>query len=247
MLLGALNPHPKKVRLRFPNFMVDRVSRDQMIVALEAYLDDKLTAFELDNRFSEIETKDETAQEIIRSVWLHYDDCRDHKVQLSKPEWDYFQRLLLVLRSDSTFSFSQSRRWSWDHLIACLSLITFLGIALRVGWSGYLLGATVPFGIVSIFINLYRRRIEPVWEPLKMACFPFESVSQILPLRRNIAAFAKRKYRSEIGARKIRSDMAPFVLWAFSYGYWLVFSPLILFTQAFPSKTKNCSIRPKHE
>ena len=229
------------------NFMVDRVSRDQMILALEAYLDDKITAFELDNRFREMESKDETVNEIIHSVWLHYDDCRDHKIHLSKQEWDYFQRLLLVLQSDSAFSFSQSRRWSWDHLIACLSLITFLSVWCKVGWSGHLLWVTVPFGIVSIFISVYRRRMEPVSEPPKMAYFPFVSVSEILKLRRQIPAFQKRKYRPEIGTRKIRSEMAQFFLWAFSYVYWLLFSPLVLFYQAFPSKTNHCSIQPKHE
>ena len=98
--------------------MIDRSARDQVISAFEAYLDDQITAFEFDERLQEIESGDRTVNEVIRAAWFHYDDCTDHKVHLSKPEWDYFQRLLLILASDAELSWSHSSRWSGDHLVA---------------------------------------------------------------------------------------------------------------------------------
>jgi hypothetical protein len=98
--------------------MIDCAARNEVIAAFEAYLDDTITAFEFDDRLQEIDSEDRTVNEVVRAAWFHYDDCVDHKVHLSKQEWDYFQRLLLILRSDAELSSSEMRRWSWDHALA---------------------------------------------------------------------------------------------------------------------------------
>jgi hypothetical protein len=219
--------------------MVDRAARDKVISAFEAYLDDQITAFEFDDRLQEIASEDLTVNEVIHAAWFHDDDCKDHKVRLSKPEWDYFQRLLLILASDTELSSSQSSRWSWDHLIAWLALVVFGGIAFVVGWGWHLILWAVPFGIVSILISIYRRRREPESLPCEVACTPFDSISQILWLRRQFPRFRKRKYRVEIGGRKIRSEAEESFNQAFSYGYWLALSPLVLLFQGFPSTTNQ--------
>jgi hypothetical protein len=46
-------------------------------------------------------TKDETVKHVADLLWYHYDDLEDHKVVASKAEWDFFQRLLLILKSDA--------------------------------------------------------------------------------------------------------------------------------------------------
>ena len=128
---------PPGGRLRFDvckKPMIDRTARNQVTSAFEAFLDDRITAFEFDDRLQEIESEDRTVNEIIRAAWFHYDDCKDHKVCLSKAEWDYFQRLLLILGSDAEFTSSPARRWSWDHGVAWLALVAFVGIASVAGW-----------------------------------------------------------------------------------------------------------------
>lgn len=217
--------------------MIDRAARDQVISAFEAYLDDRLTAFEFDDRLQAIESEDRTVNEVIHAAWFHYDDCKDHKVRLSKLEWDYFQRLLLVLGSDAELTSSASRRWSWDHGMAWLAFVAFVGLSFVVGWGWHLVGWAVPFGIVSLGINRYRRLREPVFEPRQAACTPFESFSQIRRVRSQFPGFRKRRYRSEVGDRKIRSEAEESFYRALSYGYWLVFSPLILLFQGFPSSS----------
>jgi|APIni6443716594_1056825.scaffolds.fasta_scaffold88387_2 hypothetical protein len=219
--------------------MIDRAARDQVISAFEAYLDDQITAFEFDDRLQEIDSEDRTVIEVVRAAWFHYDDCKDHKVHLTKPEWDYFQRLLLILGTDAELSSSHSSRWSWDHLIAWLALVAFVGIAFVVGWGWHLILWEVPFGIVSILISIYRRRREPEFGPREVACTPFESLSQIRWLRGRFPGFQKRKYRAEIGRRKIRSEAVESCSWVFYYSYWLVFSPLVLLFQGFPSPTDH--------
>jgi hypothetical protein len=113
-LISAV-PHIKRYGKKS---MIDRAARDKVIATFEAYLDDRITAFEFDDRLQDIDSEDRTVNEVVHAAWFHYDDCKDHKVHLSKPEWDYFQRLLLILRSDAELSSSEKRRWSWDHAIA---------------------------------------------------------------------------------------------------------------------------------
>ena len=219
--------------------MIDRAARNQAISAFEAYLDDQIAAFEFDERLQEIESGDRTVNKVIRAAWFHYDDCTDHKVHLSKPEWDYFQRLLLILASDAELSSSHSNRWSGDHLVAWLALVALMGIAIVVGRGWHLILWAVPFGIVSILISLYRRRREPEFEPREVACTPFESLSQIRWFRGQFPDFQKRKYRREVGSRRIRSEAEESFNRALSYCCWLVFSPLVLLIQGCPSTTDH--------
>ena len=215
--------------------MIDRASRNEVISAFEDYLEDRIRAFEFADRLQEIESEDRTVNEVIHAAWYHYDDCTDHQVQLSKPEWDYFQRLLLVLRSHAELSTTLSRRWSWDHLVAWVSVVAFAGIASEVGWGWHWIAWAVPFGIVSISISHYRRRIEPEPEASEIACTPFESLSQIRWWRRQLPDFRKQKYRARVGSRRIRSETTEAFAVALSYCYQIIFSPLVLLGQGFPS------------
>ena len=195
--------------------MIDRAARDQVISAFEAYLDDQITAFEFDDRLQEIDSEDRTVIEVVRAAWFHYDDCKDHKVHITKPEWDYFQRLLLILGTDAELSSSHSSRWSWDHLIAWLALVAFVGIAFVVGWGWHLILWEVPFGIVSILISIYRRRREPEFGPREVACTPFESLSQIRWLRGGFRDF--RSASIEPRSDAVRSDLKR---WSPALGYF---------------------------
>jgi len=219
--------------------MIDRAARDEVIAAFEAYLDDQITAFEFDGRLQDIECEDRTVNEVIHAAWFHYDDCTDHKVHLSKPEWDYFQRLLLILRSDAELSSSEEKRWSWDHALAWFALVGFIGIAMIAGWGWHLLLWAIPFGIISVLISVYRRRQEPDPRPDEIACVPFDSFAQIRQFRQVIPEFVKRRYRREIGQRTIRGEAEESFNWAFSHCYWILCGPIVLLFQGFPSSVDH--------
>lgn len=212
--------------------MIDRPSRDKVIELFEAYLDDRITAFEFDEKLSDIDSQDRTVNELISVAWFYYDDCTDHKVHLSKVDWDFFQRLLLLLRSDAEVSFTIVRRWGWDHAVAWLALSLFVAEIFLVGWSWHL---PLVAGNLSVAISLYRRRKEPAPSPGEMARMPFESLAQMLRLLRRVPEFKKRKYRPEIGDRKIRSEAAEGFLSIGGYLAWLALAPFVLLAQGFPS------------
>lgn len=217
--------------------MIDRAARDEAIAAFEDFLDDDITAFEFDDRLQSIETDDATVDEVVLAAWFHYDDCKDHQVVLSKQEWDYFQRLLLLLRSNTEISSSTVKRWSWDHAVAWGACATFVVLAFVIGWGAHLLLLSIPFGGISLLISLYRRRRERATPELSagdIACMPYESYSQIRWLRERVPNFVKRPYRKEIVDRRIRSDVESRLNSFLSYPayiVWFFFSPVALFFQ----------------
>ena len=217
--------------------MIDRVARDRVIEAFEDFLDEKIMAFEFDERLQEIDSADQTVNEVVRAAWFHYDDCTDHKVRWAKEEWDYFQRLLLILRSDAELLQSRVRHWSWDHAMAWSACVIFAGAALITGWSWKLFPLVALFGILSISIDVYRRRQVRKPTPDEIACFPFESSSQIRWLLRQTPGFQKRKCQPEL-ARTIRFEAVEGFNRILSYCSWMILSPVALLIQGFPSRVE---------
>ncbi len=111
--------------------MVDRVTRDRMAGALERYLDEEITAFQLDAELDGAArvTEDRTAWDLRLAVWANYDDLVDHKVTASREQWHYLQRVLLLLRSDGEFELTRRRRrWSLRQAGAGLALLLFSAV-----------------------------------------------------------------------------------------------------------------------
>lgn len=214
--------------------MIDRNARDAAIATFEDYLEDRITAFEFDDRLQSITTKDQTVREIVAAAWFHYDDCKDHKVILNKVQWDYFQRLLLLLKSNAEIASSSRKRWSWDHGIAWLALIAFVYAAFLVGWNLGLFILASPFGILSMLISHYRQQITRKASMAEFALAPFTSYSQIRWLRRQVPDFSKMPYRTKIGERRIRSTVEESFGHSLVYILWLLLSPVILFAQGLP-------------
>ena len=91
--------------------MIDRRSREQMCAAIRDYMAKKTSAFELDDAMDSLarSTEDGTVGFVRKLMWFHYDDCKDHKIVVTKQEWDYFNRLLLLLESDAEGEFVKTR------------------------------------------------------------------------------------------------------------------------------------------
>jgi len=116
--------------------MFSRYDRDALVEIINRYLSEELTAFKLHDAISEIgaKTKDETVNQVVSLFWCHYDDVEDHKVVASKEEWDYFQRLLLILKSDAEIiQEAGERRWRARQAVAAACLALFgVAVAKRV-------------------------------------------------------------------------------------------------------------------
>jgi hypothetical protein len=210
-------------------------------------MDEALTAFAFDEEITEIRTAtaDGAVHFVVDSLWYHYDDCKDHLAGLSKPEWDYFQRLILLLESDAEIERIRQRRWSVRQVVAGIGLIGFGLCVCRFGIGWHLFGFALLFGPVSILLSYWRNRSDrrQAEELLRLA--PFSSISELRAIRRAVTGFSKKKYPAGARTRRVHSRLMTAAVWLQTAVLWSFISPLILLLQSLPEKEVHTRIRQK--
>ncbi len=222
--------------------MFSRDDRDRLAEVINRYLNEELTAFEFDEQLSETAagTKDETVKQVARLFWYHYDDVDDHKVVASKEEWDYFQRLLLILQSDADIICENgNRHWTARQALAAVCLASFLVALVKTGFGSHLFVATVPLGLVSMLLSHWHSRVQARRMDGQTALIPFGSMSELLSFRRRVTNFAKTRYPIHVGSRRIRGPLGAAANWLhFAIG-WLLYSPVALTFQLLPESERR--------
>lgn len=227
--------------------MTDRKARDRMATVIRSYMNEEITAFEFDESLGKAMagTDDQTVRVIGQDLWFFYDDCRDHRIVASKDEWDYFNRLLLLLGSDAKLEIAKGpRTWSIRQAIAAAFLILFVMIALPTGFGLHLFAIALPFGPVSMVLawlnGRCRERTTPDREP---ALSPFPSVGCLLSVRRGVPAFAKMRYPESMRGRRIRHPIVDKLLWIPGTLIWWMCSPVALLFQMLPERRPRATVR----
>jgi hypothetical protein len=224
--------------------IVDRAARDQTADLLEQYLREEIDAFDLDEGLQKIddETEDKTLDHVILQLWFFYDDFLDHKVTADKEQWDFLQRLLLLLRSDGTLEERTTRRWTIRQVFALLGAAGFGAYLVTLGVDHTLWFAYIPLGILSMVLARWRsREYRKRWRstaPLD----PFSSLAEILTFRRKLPDFRKRRYPRHLQGRQIWGPVFVALMWLPWIGMWLAFSPLVLLFQSLPEKEEHTSV-----
>jgi len=223
--------------------MVDRTARDRLAAAIEAFLAGDIGASDFDDRIHEIglETDDDTVGEIVDLLWYHYDDCTDHMAAPSRVEWDYFQRLLLLLRSDASLIIDQGRRWGARQAVALAAVVAFVMGVLLLGFGWQLLQITIPLGVVSMLLGYWPTRNGKAESDDFVRLTPYASVSELLAVHRNVPAFRKRRYPKAMKWRHVRHHLTSGFLWLL---YGAVFSPVALLFQALPQSKITSRVVP---
>jgi len=216
-----------------------RYDRDALAEVINNYLSEGLTAFKLDDALSDLstKTKDQTVKRVAALLWYHYDDLEDHKVVASKQEWDFFQRLLLILKSETDLvEETGERRWTARQTVASVCLAAFAVVVAMTGWGSHLFLATVPLGGVSVLLKLWHSRIEEAQLRQQTPLIPFSSLSELRSVRRQVRGFVKSRYPTRLGSRQIRGPVSEAFNWLHFVVVWLLFSPVALFIQAQPER-----------
>jgi hypothetical protein len=216
-----------------PGDIVDRARRNELAALVRRFLNEKDSAFEFDGQVAKFgDSPDSAIRFVVHAVWFHYDGCADHLVDLSKPEWDYFQRLLLLLESNHSVRSASTCRWSFLQLFAAVALIEYVAIAHQVGWRLQLILSGIPFGIVSICLAYLRYHRVGVG-PYDTILFPFTSFDE-LRAAYDSARFKKMRYPFRQKARRVRPAFVDILLHIQFYVLWSIFAPIVLFFQLFP-------------
>ncbi len=224
--------------------MLDRETRNLLVNSIELYLDERITAFELDEKITQLaaESKDETVHYVVRALWYHYDDCDDHTVVLSKEQWDYFQRILLLLRSDAELNVERRRWWSLRQLIAGLTLLCFLLLAMCIGLGMHLFIVAMPFGIISIILSRTHSKPSKDEQKYLSTLAPFSSVFEILAVGRSVEGFQKRRYPQKLENKRIRSGFLDLAYVFNAIVMCLTFSPFVLLFQMLPNVEEKAAV-----
>jgi hypothetical protein len=226
--------------------MVDREARGRMAKAIRSYMGEKITAFQFDDALTETTstTADSTVQAIRSDLWFHYDDLKDHKIVASKEQWDYFNRLLLLLESDAEMETGRSTlQWHPFQAIAALLLLLFLIIVFQTGFGEHLFAYALPFGPPSMLLAwLNSRRQRKTTSTREIALKPFPRVRSLLAVRRRVGGFSRRRYPEAIASRKVRDPIINKLMWIPWSIAWCMFSPIALFFQMLPTKRRETRI-----
>ena len=218
-----------------------------MAKVIRSYMDEEITAFQFDEALNEAmnATEDTTVRKIGQALWFHYDDCKDHKIVASKNEWDYFNRLLLLLESEGELETTKSWR-AWQPLqgAAAVLFIVFLVLAVHVGFGQHLFAYALPFGPPSMLLAyIHSRRRRQTVSAAEIAITPFPSVSSLLAVRRRVGGFMKRRYPKAIVSRRIRDPIIVKLMWVSWAIEWCMFSPVALFFQMLPERRSETRIK----
>jgi hypothetical protein len=224
--------------------MIDRNARNNLATLIRRYLYEQIKAFDLDEALDPFRDSDDSGVRFVaNTMWYHCDDCDDHLIVASKQQWDYFQRLLLLLESNSMVIQERQRQWSVTQLFAALLLTACIGLAFCFGVGYHLLVFFIPFGLASIGLSHLRRpNIEP--GPCDEIVTPFSSIRDLRIAYDAARHFKKHQFPRHIEARLIRS---PFMsaFWTFHmYVMWAIFAPAPLLVQCAPVTFDSTVVKP---
>ncbi len=225
--------------------MIDRQARDKLASALRAYMDEQITAFELDEAINQAsgDTDDQTVKDIGWALWLFYDDVKDHKIVASKSQWDWFSRLLLLLESDAEIEIVRAgRQWRLRQAIAAVCLLVFCALAVQTGFGSHLLIFTIPFGIISMALHGWDSWEHRERYANEATIVPFPSFASLLSVRRHVAGFHKCRYPKALVTRRIRGRLSGLAISLPWWAAWLMLAPLPLFFQMLPRAISEIEI-----
>ncbi len=218
-------------------------TRAGLAALIRSFLDGEIKAFDFDERLDAFRsTSDPVMEHVAYAAWFHYDDCVDHYACLSKEEWDYFQRLLLLLESDCAIETTRRRIWSVRQLLAAVALCVFVYFAVHAGWGQHLLILAMPFGVISILLADAPRQTQVPDDPYEPIIHPFASLSDLEAAYHSVA-FRKTQYPKHLRANIIRSPSMDRIHMLYSHVIWLMFSPIVLLFQTFPQNGSRTTAR----
>lgn len=206
---------------------VDRDARRELAAVIRGFLNDEIKSYDLADRSFGIRSKDKTVHWCASVLWGFYDDCRTHKVVLGKSEWDYIQRMLLVLEGGGEVRTGRmpalSRELNYLTVILIGMVVTIASLYVyQPTWLAFFAWLGLSVGTVAVDSSI--RAKFTAYAHLD----PFNSFGELYRLRRYCSGFHKQPYRDEIGKRHIRhpiletnvEDVVPFLK--------MLFAPIIV-------------------
>ncbi|MFW6058892.1 MAG: hypothetical protein ACODAQ_01845 [Phycisphaeraceae bacterium] len=212
--------------------MIDQAARKRLIATIDAFRDGTIQSELFDAEIMEIETNDETVDFVVGQLWHFYDDFIDHPIMVEKLEWDYIERLRLLLASNSEIQFTKYRQWSLRQPCAWAALGAVGAAAFWTGIGMHLALALLPMGLLVFLLNSWHEReLRRRSNAKDLLLTPFASTAELLRVHRNTRTFHKHRYPGSSKREPLRSG---FTTWVITFNGYIMLSPLFLIAYALP-------------
>lgn len=225
--------------------MINRKDRDSITYTIQLYLDEKIDTFEFDELLQDIraDSKDETVLYVIDTLW-YYDDLKDHKILFTKGQWDYVQRLLLILSSDKEIFVKEERKFTIRQILSIVLVAIFVLAYFYLGFTFELLLVSMGLGVPSMIMSEWRTNAEYREDAnhIKEELYPFSNLLELSSFRRDQKLFKKSYYNKVLEKREIRDKYVNGIMHIYYRLSWLVWSPLVLLYQSFPEVNTKISV-----
>ncbi len=228
--------------------MLNRIDRNDTAILYEAFFNGKIydSSDEVDTLIQEtcsrVENSDDPTVQMAYKIFIqHHEACGGEIHLIDKSEWDYLERIRLVLLSDAELlEHSQPINFNRQNLLSLLASTSFFLFWYLSGTGWHLLLYTVPLGLLlfltqEVFtdkipkLNLYQGIIEP-----------FISLQQLEKTYHSVSNFQKNKFPAKYRNKKSWS-------WTSFEGnliilIMLIFSPLILLIMSIPDSNTQYTV-----
>jgi len=206
-------------------------------------MDEEITSDQFDDALTSISrvTSDEGISAVRQELWYVYDDLTDHPIVAYKHDWDYLNRLLLLLSSNAEIGVE--RRWCTMHVLtqtmAAVAFAAYGFLVVRSGFTAEIFAIlALPFGLISMalsWLRNWRHRTHGAIEP-------FPSVRSLFAVRRSVSTFIRRRYPLTLAKRGVRGPVVKALLRCYGLALVAVLSPVVLFIQALPDRETRFTI-----
>lgn len=221
------------------NSIVDRGQRNRLAALIRRYLAGEVRSYGFQEQLAEFrDSPDSAVRFVAKQEWIFYGDTEDIPALLSKPEWDFTQRLLLLLESDCVVRETVSLQWSVTQVFALMTLLGLLWIGYQQGWGYHLLALAIPFGLVPAVIMWVGDDSPP--GPSDQALFPFAAIPELKSICLSVgfrkACYPERMKEQWLGLGAGSASQTT------TYVVLVVLSPLLLIFQVFPKRKSKISV-----
>ena len=183
--------------------MIDRDARNRLLQGIDDYMDEKISPDDFDHLLHDeiaSQTKDEVIQEVDCMLFESYEDIGTNRLQSDCAYWKFFNRLRLLLISDTECRYEcQSRPFFSYHwgLLPILAWVTLAIVSLCLQSLTIFLVCGIPLYFVcavAFFISIIFSKTSGSEPNFLYAQYPFESFADLLALRRSVPDFASKRF-----------------------------------------------------
>ena len=210
--------------------MVNIEERNRFIQLANDYLDGKMDESEFFGKMGDFEeSHDFTISRIAGDSFGLDIGPENSDATPTKEDWDYFQRLLLVLSSGSEFEdyYESANPYnSGTFLISITSIILYFICVFEYHFSWILCNIAISL----ILLPLAKlANFETDMAIKRTDCYPFNNLGEIRKAVRLSGNFRKRKFRGDADDRKENNKTLSILGTAFGYAILILLAPIFMF------------------